>query len=123
MNIDLGSELLTLLREVMDDDPIVLTLSNGKSNRVAAVEPEGVLISTTRSDAMDRPPQLVPAWMIERAWSHLTTHGELDNRYLLSSDGLNVKRSSAVCALLARLPGVSVTSSRPIRLAYRRPSS
>lgn len=121
--MQLSHELLAPLRDVMDADPVVLTLSTGKPNRIAAVEPDGVLISTTRSDALGRPPQLVPAWMLERAWSHLTTQGELENRYLLSSEGLNVKRSSAVSALLARLPGVTVTSSRPIRLTYRRPSS
>lgn len=38
-----------------------------------------------------------------------------------SNDGLNVKRSSVVCALLAQLPGVSVASSAPIELRYERP--
>ena len=39
MSTALSSELLTLLREVMDDDPIVLTLSNGQRNRVAVLQP------------------------------------------------------------------------------------
>jgi hypothetical protein len=55
------------------------------------------------------------------AWEHLTGHGSLTNSHLLSSAGLNVKRASAVCALLARLPGVVVDSSRPIDLRWRRP--
>ena len=46
--------------------------------------------------------------MIQSAWEYLQAHGVLTNRFLLSTDGLNVKRSSFVCALLARLPGVSV---------------
>lgn len=38
--------------------------------------------------------------------------------HLLDKDGLNVKRSCFVCALLARLPGVRVVSRRgPIELA------
>lgn len=45
-------------------------------------------------------------WMIELAYSYLQTHGRLTNRYLLARDGLNVKRSSFVCALLAKLPGI-----------------
>jgi hypothetical protein len=57
--------------------------------------------------------------MIQSAWEYLQAHGVLTNRFLLSSDGLNVKRSSFVCALLARLPGVSVASTRPITLALR----
>jgi hypothetical protein len=40
----------------------------------------------------------------------------LTNRYLLADDGLNVKRSSFVCALLATLPDATVTSRRPIEL-------
>jgi hypothetical protein len=47
---------------------------------------------------------------------YLQAHGSLTNRDLLCTDGLNVKRSSLVCALLARLPGVHVASARPITL-------
>jgi hypothetical protein len=45
--------------------------------------------------------------------------GVLTNRFLLSTDGLNVKRSSFVCALLAELPEVNVESTRPITLRLR----
>ncbi len=55
--------------------------------------------------------------MIELAWDWLVAHGTLTNRHLLATGGLNVKRSSLVCALLARLPGVRVVSTRPIELA------
>ena len=54
--------------------------------------------------------------MVQAAWEHLTAHGTLTNTHLLAKDGLNVKRSSAVCALLARLPEVTVVSVRPIML-------
>jgi hypothetical protein len=56
------------------------------------------------------PPQLIPAWMFTLASDYLRTHGHLSNRYLPATDGLNVKRSSAVCAILARLPGVEYTT-------------
>jgi hypothetical protein len=49
--------------------------------------------------------------MFTLAWDYLRTHGLLSNRYLLATDGLNVKRSSAVCAILARLPGVDHTAT------------
>lgn len=120
MNAPLSHELLLLLSDVMESDPVVLTIGSSKPNRIIAVQPDGVLVATERSEQLGRPPQLVPAWMIERAWSHLTQYGELENRYLLANDGLSVKRSSAVIALLARLPGVTVASTRPIRLTYGR---
>lgn len=73
-------------------------------------------VVTERSRELRRPAQLVPAWMIQIAWEYLASHRALTNRYLLADDGLNVKRSSFVCALLAALPGVTVTARRPIEL-------
>ena len=81
------------------------------------VTPDGVWVETERSRALGRPAQLVEAWIIQLAWEWLSTHGTLTNRHLLAEDGLNVKRSSFVCALLARLPGVQVATTRPIALA------
>ena len=63
----------------------------------------------------------MPAWMLHTAWEHLKATGSLTNRYLLAPDGLNVMRSSTVCALLARLPGVEVVATRPIELRYQAP--
>src|SRR3712207_667340 len=63
-----------------------------------------------------RPAQHVPAWMIQIAWEYLTSHGRVSTRHLLADDGLNVNRSSFVCALLATLPGVTVASRRRIEL-------
>jgi hypothetical protein len=57
--------------------------------------------------------------MFQLAVDQLEAHGRLTNAYLLSSDGLNVKRSSAVCAILARLPWVEVASRRPVELTRR----
>lgn len=97
----------------------IVTLSNGKVNQLERIEPAGVWISTSATQAKGSGPQLVPAWMLNTAWRHLRSTGALSNRYLLAAEGLNVKRSSAVCALLAHLPGVHVASSRPIELRYR----
>jgi hypothetical protein len=54
--------------------------------------------------------------MLQLAWDYLSLHGAPTNRYLLAADGLNVKRSSAVCTILAQLPDVEVGSTRPIAL-------
>jgi hypothetical protein len=59
--------------------------------------------------------------MIQIAWEWLVSHGSLTNRFLLSTDGLNVKRSSFVWGLLARLPGVELVSRRPIEVRLTEP--
>lgn len=79
---------------------------NPKPNVVHDIKSEGLLVSTEKSDAAGQPPQDVPAWMIQAASDQLRTHGELTNRHLLHDIG--VRRSSFVCALLARLPDVTV---------------
>lgn len=116
MSNELSAELLQLLTEVQERSPVVLTISAGKPNTIASVVPEGIWIETEKSQAAGGGPKLVPAWMIEVAWDHLRSTGTLTAAYLVASDGLNAKRSSAVCALLAQIPGVTVASSRPIEL-------
>jgi hypothetical protein len=111
-----------LLREIevaVAKDPEVLTLGDRRPNWVREVTPDGVWVETERSRVAGRPPQLVEAWMIQSAWDYLQARGVLTNRFLLSTDGLNVKRSSFVCARLAQLPEVSVESTRPIKLRLR----
>lgn len=85
---------------------------------MTGVDPRGVWIETEASKAKGSGAQLVSAWMVQDAWDHLRREGSVENSHLVARSGLNVKRSSAVCALLARLPEVRVASSRPIRLEY-----
>lgn len=113
----LDHDLRRLLTDLWSSTPVVSTISEGRPNRVHAVGTEGVWIETEASAEKGTGAQLVPGWMLNAAWGHLRREGTLTNKYLLSSDGLNVKRSSAVCALLAALPGVTVVSTRPICLA------
>ncbi len=115
----LEMDLLTRVTAIIAADPVIVTLSDGRCNRVTEITPDGVWVETERSLRLGRPPQVVEAWMIQSAWDYLKAHGTLSNRFLLSGDGLNVKRSSFVCALLARLPDVEVRSIRPIVLALR----
>jgi hypothetical protein len=74
----------------------------------------GVLVETEESRRKRSGPQLVEPWMLNDAWAHLRERGELTNTVLLK--GLRIMRSSAVCAMFARIPGVQVASRRPITL-------
>lgn len=104
--------LYALLQAVIDaNHGLFATLDKGRPNRVTAATHTGLYVETDASKAKGNKPQLIPAWMFTLAWEYLRAHGRLTNRYLLAQDGLNVKRSSAVCAILARLPGVVATVS------------
>jgi HKD family nuclease len=117
----LDDGLLAAIRAALANDMIVRTLSDRNPNWVREVTPDGIWVETERSRAADKPAQLVEAWMIQIAWEWLQTHRQLTNRFLLATDGLNVKRSSFVCAVLARLPEVRVTRLRPIELTLSVP--
>jgi hypothetical protein len=110
-------ELLAAIRREWKRDPVFLTLgANPRGNVVADVTEVAVYVETERSRERDRGAEEIPAWMFNLAWDHLRTHGELSNRTLL--DELRVHRSSAVCAILARVPGVRVRPGRVITLEW-----
>jgi HKD family nuclease len=113
-------QLLAMLRRASPPGSVITTITEGRPNTIADITPDGVYVQTGRSRARGTGPQLVPAWMVQLAWDYLQRYGELTNRHLLAEDGLNVKRSSAVCALLAQLPDVDTASTRPVVLRLRR---
>lgn len=113
---ELDPDLLALLEEHVPVGSIIPTISSGAPNRVVAVSRAGIDVETERSQSRASGPRRVPAWMIQIAWQRLQSRGRLTNRELLASDDLNVKRSSFVCAVLAKLPGVEVQSTRPLVL-------
>jgi HKD family nuclease len=115
----LGRELLAAIRDEVRKDPVFRTIASGRPNRVTDVTASGLWVETEASATKGMPAQHIPAWMFQLAVDHLEAHGTLTNAYLLSTDGLNVKRSSAVCAVLARLPWIEVASRRPVELARR----
>jgi hypothetical protein len=119
--IDRSEPLLPeLLDSIAASSPVgstISTLAFGKPNRIVAIEPEGVRIETERSLARTGNAELVPAWMLNHAWRRLVQDGTLTNSFLVND--LKVKRSSAVCALLARFPDVEVSATRPITLVRR----
>ena len=99
-------ELLALLQAEVARDPLFLTLTRGNPNRVTEVTPTGIYIETDASRAKGTPPQEVPSWMFELAWETLRSRGRVTQQEVLNE--LNIKRSAAVCAILARLPGVGL---------------
>jgi HKD family nuclease len=114
---EIAPELLSALSEASRLDPVFMTLGpKPLPNRVVEVTPAEVWIETGRSIRERTGPQSVPAWMLNLAWEYLRTRGELTNSTLLNQ--LRVHRSSAVCALLARVPGVQAAESGQITLNF-----
>ncbi len=110
-------ELRDLIGSEVDRDPTFLTLgSRPQPNVVCDRSPVGLYVETERSRAAGRGPQEIPAWMFDLAWEYLVAHGELTNSQLLND--LRVHRSSAVCAILARLPGVERVPGPQIRVRW-----
>jgi hypothetical protein len=110
----MSPDLLASLRAAIAEGSTVRTVSNGAPNLVTSIEPSGVWIETDRTRAHGEGAKLVPAWMLQLAWTELRSRGKLSADFLRERE---VRRSSAVLALLAALPGVGVVSTRPIELA------
>lgn len=106
-----SERLRDAIARVVETNPVVETVGRSEQNRLVAVTREGLLVETSASKG----PQLVEAWMFEVAWEHLNGQGSIQSRELQATDGLNVKRSAAVMAVLAMLPGVG-SAPRPARL-------
>jgi len=115
----IDADLLALINAQVRREPTLYTLGTSpKPNFVRDATPSGIWVETDRTRASKTGAQVVSPRMLNLAWDVLKARGELSNRTLL--DELRVHRSSFVCALLARLPGVEVVSSRPIVLGYAR---
>ena len=113
---ELDANLWELVRQHIQSGEVINTLADGSPNTVIEISRAGLWVETERSRRSGSGPQLVEPRMLDVAWAALLSDGELTNRRLLHE--LRVHRSSFVCALLARLPGVSVASRRPIRLVF-----
>jgi HKD family nuclease len=110
--------LFALLASEVRRDPLFVTLGpTPRPNRVVDLTRLEVYVETERSRATAGRAEPIPAWMFNIAWDRLRTHGTLSNRQLL--EDLRVHRSSAVCAMLARLPNVDRLPGREIVLAWR----
>lgn len=115
---ELDDELLERILAVVAPGDEIYTLTSKRPNKIVSISQVGVEVQTLRSEDRGSGPQLVPAWMIAIAWTHLRRHGQLAQDHLLNE--LNVKRSAFVCALVAQFRDVSVQSSRPVVLKLER---
>lgn len=114
-------ELLAMLAAVARDNPRVYTLGSAAAeNVVADVTASGLWVKTARSRERSTGAQLVPPRMLNLAWDTLRARGRLSKREMLEE--LRIHRSSFVCAVLARLPGVTVDPGRTIVLRYSNPA-
>lgn len=104
-------ESAALLRTHVHQGETIATLTTKKPNRVTQIADERVFIETEWSAWKGRS-ELVPAWMLNEGWRTLQRDRVLRNAELIET----VKRSSAVMALLAHLPGVAIQSVRPLIL-------
>jgi HKD family nuclease len=112
------AELYRALRAEVRRDPVFMTLGREpRPNRVVELTPVEVLVETARSRSRTHGAEPIPAWMFNLAWEQLRTHRTLSNSELLND--LRVHRSSAVCAMLARLPQIERLAGREIVLRWR----
>jgi hypothetical protein len=111
-------ELYRALSGEVRRSPVFMTLRpRPRENRVVELTPVEAHVQTERSRARTGGAEAVPAWMFNLAWDRLRTHGTLSNSVLLND--LRVHRSSAVCAILARLPQVERDRGKDIVLRWR----
>lgn len=111
-------ELFRALAAEVRREPVFMTLGpHPRSNRVVELTPVEVHVETERSRERVGSAEAIPAWMFNLAWERMRTHGTLSNSVLLND--LRVHRSSAVCAMLARLPHVERVPGREIVLRWR----
>jgi hypothetical protein len=110
--------LYRFLRSEVPRNPVFMTLGGTpRRNRVVDLSPVELHVETERSRARSGGAEAIPAWMFNLAWDRLRTHGTLSNVELLND--LRVHRSSAVCAILARLPPVERVPGKGITLRWR----
>lgn len=115
---DLHAAIVGAARE----SPVFMTLgATPRPNRIVDVTRDGLFIETERSLVRRGAPEHVPAWKFNLAWDYLHTHGSISNTVLLHD--LRVHRSSAVCAILARVPGVERVPGDKILLRWRPPGT
>lgn len=107
----IGDELLERIHAVIAPGDVVHTIATPKPNHIAAISDAGIEVETEQSIAKDIGPQLVPAWMIVRAWNELQAAGRLEQTKLVGP--MKVHRSAFIFGLFARFPDVEVESTRP----------
>jgi HKD family nuclease len=110
-------DLYRALRAEVRKNPVFLTLSQGRPNRVVEIDPVEVHVVTGRSKGRNGGAEPIPAWMFNLAWDRLRSFGSLSNKELC--DDMRVHRSAGVLAILARIPGVEAAPGRKAEIRWR----
>lgn len=96
----------------------VHTLGQGRPNLIGRIDRFGIEVTTEHSRETSGGSRVVPAWMFNEVWHRLQTQPEVERDQVdRLIEGREVKRSSIVFAVLARLDEVTVVRSRPFALA------
>jgi HKD family nuclease len=109
--------LYRALRAEVRRNPVFLTLSQGRPNRVVEIDPVEVHVVTDRSKGRNGGAEPIPAWMFNLAWDRLRSFGSLSNKELC--DDMRVHRSAGVLAILARIPGVERAPGGKAEIRWR----
>jgi hypothetical protein len=110
-------DLYRALRAEVRKNPVFLTLSQGRPNRVVEIDPVEVHVVTGRSKGRNGGAEPIPAWMFNLAWDRLRSFGSLSNKELC--DDMRVHRSAGGLAILARIPGVEAAPGRKAEIRWR----
>lgn len=113
----MSEQLFGALLASLHEGQIIPTLQGQRLNKIVTINVDAVWVETEATTAKGRSAAPVPGWMLQLAYDRLRSHGTLTNTTLLNE--LRVHRSSFVCAALARLPDVAVTSRAPITLKWQ----
>jgi hypothetical protein len=108
---EMSATLASMIASAVPPGSTIYTLTQSKPNWIVSVDTAGVVVETEASRAKGAGPQLVPGWMLQAGWDELSDAGRLSQTHLL--ERLNVRRSAAVMAILAHLPGVRIASINP----------
>lgn len=110
-------DLLVRLRSVVGSGDVVNTLSYGRPNVIGRIDETGIEVTTAHSQETAGGSRVVPAWMFNHVWNELLAHHRVDRDFMdRLAPGPKIKRSSAVFAILERLPEVIVLQQRPLIL-------
>ncbi len=113
-------DLLSRIRNVVSEGDVVDMLGRARPNEINTIDVDGVEVTTEHSLTSVGGSSLVPAWMFNYVWNEMRTRGRVERDYVdRLAPGRKVKRSSAVFAILERIPEVSVVEHRPLVLGLR----
>lgn len=106
-------ELLRRIGEVVKVGDDLPTLSHKSANLILGIDQHGMDVKTPEA-AQKGTPRRVPAALFNLAWDELCRTGQVSRPILIDRVGAGrAKRTSAVLAVLERLPEVGLVRTAP----------